>query len=82
LRKRQKERKEVTTIDGKTLRDSHHGGRKSTAIHRVSALVVDNNLCPGQIATVEKGNRITVIPELLSLVDIEGDIVSIDAMGC
>jgi hypothetical protein len=69
-------------MDGKTLRNSHHGGRKLTVIHGVSALAVDNNLCPGQIATVEKSSGMTVIPELLSLVEIEGDIVSIDAMGC
>ncbi|MDR0349167.1 MAG: ISAs1 family transposase, partial [Tannerella sp.] len=82
LYRRQKGRKGVTAMDGKTVRNSHHGGRKSTAIHEISALAVDNTLCPGQIATVEKSSRMTVIPELLSLVDIEGDIVSIDAMGC
>lgn len=82
LRKRKEGGKEVIAIDGKTARNSHHGGKKSTAIHMVSALAVGNNLCLGQIATVEKSNEITAIPELLSLLDIEGDIISIDAMGC
>jgi predicted transposase YbfD/YdcC len=82
LRKREEETKEVVAIDGKCVRNSHHGGKKSTALQMVSALAVGNNLCLGQIATVEKSNEITAIPELLSLLDIKGDIVSIDAMGC
>lgn len=36
----------------------------------------------GEIATDEKSNEITAIPELLDLIDIAGDIVTIDAMGC
>ena len=34
-----------------------------------------------QVATQEKSNEITAIPELLSLVDIHGAIITIDAMG-
>jgi len=33
------------------------------------------------VACVEKSNEITAIPELLKLVDIEGAIITIDAMG-
>ena len=32
--------------------------------------------------TDEKTNEITVIPELLELMDLKGMIVTIDAMGC
>ncbi len=35
----------------------------------------------GQVATAEKSNEITAIPQLLSLVDIRGAIITIDAMG-
>ena len=35
----------------------------------------------GQVATDEKSNEITAIPELLKLVDIQGTIITIDAMG-
>jgi predicted transposase YbfD/YdcC len=35
----------------------------------------------GQTACAEKSNEITAIPEVLRLVDIEGAIVTIDAMG-
>ena len=34
-----------------------------------------------QVATAEKSNEITAIPTLLSLVDIHGAIITIDAMG-
>ena len=36
----------------------------------------------GQIKTAEKSNEITAIPRLLELLDIEGSIITIDAMGC
>ena len=36
----------------------------------------------GQIKTDEKSNEITAIPQLLDLLDLNGCIVTIDAMGC
>jgi len=36
----------------------------------------------GQIATEQKSNEITAIPELLDQIDITGATVTIDAMGC
>ena len=36
----------------------------------------------GQNAVDTKTNEITAIPELLSLIDIENSIITIDAMGC
>ena len=35
----------------------------------------------GQVACAEKSNEITAIPELLRLVDIQGAIITIDALG-
>ena len=35
----------------------------------------------GQVKTNEKSNEITAIPELLELLDIQGSVVTIDAMG-
>ena len=48
----------------------------------VSAWAVENHLTLGQVATHEKSNEITAIPELLKLLDLEGAVVTIDAMGC
>ena len=36
----------------------------------------------GQVKTDEKSNEITAIPQLLKLFDLEGKVITIDAMGC
>jgi len=41
-----------------------------------------NSLVLGQIKTDEKSNEITAIPELLKSLEIQGCLVTIDAMGC
>ena len=43
---------------------------------------MENHLSLGQVATDTKSNEITAIPELLKLLDLEGAVVTIDAMGC
>ena len=68
-------------IDGKTLRRSHDRSRGLGALHSVSVWASDFGLTLAQVATAEKSNEITAIPELLSLVDIKGAIITIDAMG-
>jgi len=69
-------------IDGKTLRRSHDRNSAKNALHLVSAWSVENHLTLGQEAVDEKSNEITAIPELLRLLELEGAIVTIDAMGC
>src|SRR4051812_2199357 len=67
--------------DGKTLRRSHDRTQGLGALHSVSAWASEFGLSLGQVACAEKSNEITAIPELLRLVDIQGAIVTIDAMG-
>lgn len=67
-------------IDGKTIRGSSNDEHK--AYHVISAWVGENSITLGELATEEKSNEITAIPELLDLIDIGGDIITIDAMGC
>jgi predicted transposase YbfD/YdcC len=69
-------------IDGKTLRRSHDRGSMSAALHLVSAWSTANQLVLGQEATDAKSNEITAIPKLLKLLELNGAIVTIDAMGC
>jgi len=47
----------------------------------VSAWVSENQITLGEIVVDEKSNEITAIPELLDMVDVEGAVVTIDAMG-
>jgi predicted transposase YbfD/YdcC len=73
---------EIIAVDGKTLRRSHNKSDGISAIHMVRAWACANGLVIGQIKTEEKSNEITAIPQLLKLLEIEGCIVTIDAMGC
>jgi predicted transposase YbfD/YdcC len=72
----------VVAIDGKTLRGSFEKKKKIPALHMVSAWSSENELVLGQIRTAAKSNEITAIPQLIAMLDLEGSIVTIDAMGC
>jgi predicted transposase YbfD/YdcC len=69
-------------IDGKTLRGSHDRGKGKAALHLVSAWATEAHLLLGQEAVADQSNEITAIPRLLELLDVEGALVTIDAMGC
>jgi predicted transposase YbfD/YdcC len=73
---------QIIPIDGKTLRHSYDRGLNKGAIHMISAWASKNRVVLGQLKTEEKSNEITAIPELLQVLDIQGCIVTIDAMGC
>jgi predicted transposase YbfD/YdcC len=71
----------IFAVDGKTLRRSHDRANGLGALHSVSVWASESGLSLGQVACAEKSNEITAIPELLRLVDIQGAIITIDAMG-
>jgi predicted transposase YbfD/YdcC len=68
-------------VDGKTLRRSHDGKKGLGALHSVSIWASEYGITLGEVATDQKSNEITAIPEVLKLVDITGAIITIDAMG-
>ena len=69
-------------IDGKTVRGSYDKADGKSAIHMISAWASDYGIVLGQLKTEEKSNEITAVPELLQQIDIDGAIVSADAMSC
>lgn len=71
----------ILAVDGKTARRSHDRRHGLGALHCVSVWASDFGLSLGQVACAEKSNAITAIPEVLRLVDIQGAIITIDAMG-
>jgi predicted transposase YbfD/YdcC len=73
---------EVVALDGKQLRRSHDAAAGKAAIHMVSAWATRNRLVLGQRKVDDKSNEITALPELLQALDLQGCIVTIDAMGC
>jgi predicted transposase YbfD/YdcC len=74
----------LIAIDGKSIRRSfEHAWDKSGMVHLVSAMLNQggNRIVFGQLAVEDKSNEITAIPKLLELMDLQGAVVSIDAMG-
>ena len=67
-------------IDGKTLRGS--AGSPLGALHLVSTWATQANPTLGHVAVVGKSNEITANPQLLELLDLQGALVTIAAIGC
>ena len=68
-------------IDGKALRASMNKVRDFRAPMILNAIDVATGLVLAQIPMEKKDCEISVIPDLLSLLDIEGSTVTIDAIG-
>jgi predicted transposase YbfD/YdcC len=73
---------DLIAIDGKAARRSHDRANGKSAIHMVSAWAVRHRLILGQVKTDDKSNEITAIPELFKVLDLNGCVVTTDAMGC
>src|SRR5437764_3465417 len=73
-------------IDGKTARRTHDRRRGLKALHTLSAYATNARLTLAQLSVPEKTNEITAIPDLLDQLaeakQLEGALVTIDAMGC
>ena len=74
--------KGVVAIDGKTVCGATPAGSSRPALHMLSAWAADMGVLLGQCKVDGKSNEITAIPKLLKLLDVQGCIVTIDAMGC
>lgn len=72
---------EQIAIDGKTSRRSHDHRKGRKPLHLVSAWAANQRLVLGQQAADEKSNEITAIPLLLKKLNLNGAIVTLDAMG-
>lgn len=74
-------KKEVISLDSKCIKGSKDTFHGQSPIYMVSAWAVENQLVLGQLKVSEKSNENTAIPLLLDLLDIEGTIITIDAIG-
>jgi predicted transposase YbfD/YdcC len=72
----------LIAIDGKTCRGSHDASRQLGPLHIVSAWASEEGIALGQVATEEKSNEITAIPQLLEQIALTDSLITIDAMGC
>ncbi len=73
---------DIIAIDGKEVRHSFDLTTGQCTLHLVSAWACRHHLVLEQEAVRDKSNEITAIPELLYRLDVEGCLVTIDAMGC
>ena len=73
---------QVVAIDGKTLRRSYDAASSKAAIHMVSAWATTNHISLGQVVVDAKSNEIIAIPKSLEILELNGCLVTIDAMGC
>jgi predicted transposase YbfD/YdcC len=79
-------RHDLIAIDGKTSRRTHDKSKALKALHTLSAYATNARLTLAQLSVPEKTNEITAIPELLDHLaeagQLEGALVTIDAIGC
>jgi predicted transposase YbfD/YdcC len=70
----------VIAIDGKSSRHSFDDDKQM--LHMISAYATEARIVLAQEKVCEKSNEITAIPKLLEWLDVKGNTVTIDAMGC
>ena len=79
-------RHDLIAIDGKTARRTHDRRKGLKALHTLSAYATHSRLTLAQLCVPEKTNEITAIPGLIGHLaqagQLEGAMVTIDAMGC
>lgn len=67
-------------IDGKCLRRSGDAGEDGAPLHLLQAWAQEARLMLGQLAVDDKSNEITAMPELLGMLDVNGCVVTVDAL--
>lgn len=79
-------RHEFIAIDGKTARRTHDRRKGLKALHTLSAYATTARLTLAQLSVPEKTTEVTAIPDVLDQLaeakQLEGAIVTIDAIGC
>jgi predicted transposase YbfD/YdcC len=71
----------VVTIDGKALRGAYRRGRRTTPLHMVNVWAAGMRMALGQRKAANR-NEIAGALELLALLDLDGAIVTADALYC
>lgn len=74
----------IVAIDGKTSKGSARsdtGQGKTKPLHTLNAASTDYGFCIGQVFVPEKSNEITAVGDLLDLIDVEGVVVTWDALN-
>ena len=70
----------IIAFDGKTICGSDDIHNK--ALHILTAFDTDNELVLGQLPVDVKTNEITVMPDLIDLLDLKDTVITADALNC
>jgi predicted transposase YbfD/YdcC len=73
---------QVIAIDGKVVREAMARAGDQGPLTLVSAWATANHVFLGQVAGPKGSNELGALPKLLELLDLNGAIVTLDAMGC
>ncbi|TWU47143.1 ISAs1 family transposase [Rubripirellula reticaptiva] len=69
-------------IDGKVLRGSFDRAAGQSPLHTMTAFASETRLVIRQLSVDDKSNEIPAVPKLLELMEIEGAVITLDAMHC
>ena len=69
-------------IDGKVLRGSFDRTANQNPLHTMTAFATETRLVIRQLSVDDKSNEIPAVPKLLALMEIEGAVITLDAMHC
>lgn len=75
-------RGETVAFDGKTLRGSVDAAAGKSALHSVSAWACGLKMCIALQSVEEKSNEIPAVQQLIDMLDLQGAVVTADAMHC
>lgn len=73
---------QVLAIDGKCLRGTQSNITLNPTLHLVSLFAVESGVILAQQPVENKSSEIAAIPKILEEINIQGAIITIDAMGC
>ena len=72
----------IIAIDGKAAREAMNRSKDKGPLCLVTAWASANQMLLGQVAGPEGSNELGALPQLLELLDLEGAVVTLDALGC
>jgi predicted transposase YbfD/YdcC len=75
-------RGQVIAIDGKAVREAMKRSTDQGPLMLVSAWATESRVFLGQVAGPKGSGESAALPKLLELLDLEGAIVTLDALGC
>lgn len=73
---------EVIAVDGKAICSTAKGGNPHKALQIFSAYMTDSGITLAQESIREKENEIPVFQEMLTYLNVEGKLITADAMHC